>query len=61
MMYGNLAKEGLNVKVIDQSTLTSDCWGIQFEGLSACAHCEYKNTKKCGGGNTLKKLRKVAG
>jgi hypothetical protein len=43
-------------KEIDQSTLTSDCWMIQFKGISACTECEFKNTKDCGGGETLRKL-----
>jgi hypothetical protein len=59
MIYGNLTEQGLsNVKVIDQSKLTSDCWWIQFSGVSACNTCEAKDTDDCGGGSTLKKLRK---
>lgn len=44
-------------KVIEQSTMTADCWMIQFEGLSACKKCEYKGTEECGGGETLKKMK----
>ena len=36
-------------KVIDQSKLTSDCWLIQFGGLSACENCPAKDTSDCGG------------
>jgi hypothetical protein len=36
-------------KIIDQNKLTSDCWLIQFSGLSACETCEVKNTSECGG------------
>ena len=36
-------------KIIDQSKLTSDCWPVQFSGLSACENCEVKNTPDCGG------------
>ena len=43
-------------KQIDQSKLTGDCWIIQFEGISACTHCEYLNTKDCGGKNIRKQL-----
>lgn len=43
-------------KVIDQSKLTSDCWLIQFDGLSACETCEAKDTPDCGGGEILKTL-----
>jgi len=45
----------MNYKTINQSDLTSDCWSIQFSGLSACETCEYKNTEDCGGGKTLEK------
>lgn len=44
------------VKEIDQSSLTSDCWLIQFSGLSACESCECRNTEDCGGGQTLAKM-----
>jgi hypothetical protein len=47
-------------KVINQSTLTSDCWLVQFEGLSKCKTCEAKGTKDCGGGETLKRLKAEA-
>jgi hypothetical protein len=47
-----------NTKIINQSKLTSDCWLIQFNGLSACKKCELKGTKDCGGGKTLKQLKK---
>lgn len=40
----------------DQNTLTSDCWLIQFKGLSACETCSSRNTDECGGGDTLKKM-----
>ena len=49
------------VKEIKQSDLTSDCWGVQFWGLVECDHCEYRGTKDCGGGATLKRLQKEAG
>jgi len=43
-------------KEIDQSKLTSDCWLIQFEGLSACKNCEVLNTAECGGQAIRKRL-----
>ena len=46
-----------DVKEIDQLKLTSDCWLIQFNGLQACSECEFRNTKDCGGGKTLKLLK----
>ena len=45
-------------KQIDQSTLTSDCWLIQFDGMAACADCEMLNTPECGGVNIRKQLLK---
>jgi hypothetical protein len=56
MIYIN-AKTG-EQKIIDQSTLTSECWLIQFNGLKACESCEFKNKKSCGGKNIRKKLLK---
>jgi len=47
-----------NAKIINQNNLTSDCWMLQFEGLKACETCEFKDTKECGGGETLKQLKK---
>jgi len=46
----------ISSKVIDQGKLNSDCWLIQFNGLTACKNCEFKNTTNCGGGKTLKSL-----
>jgi hypothetical protein len=46
------------VKMIEQNTLTADCWLIQmFGGLSECDTCEVRNTEECGGGETLKRMR----
>ena len=47
-------------KVIDQSTLTADCWLVQFDGLKACETCELKGKRDCGGGETLKRLKRAA-
>jgi hypothetical protein len=49
----------ISSKTIDQNKLTPDCWLIQFNGLIACKNCEFKNTKNCGGGATLKKLKAI--
>lgn len=43
-------------KEIDQSKLTSDCFLIQFDGLSACENCEALNTVDCGGQTIRKQL-----
>jgi hypothetical protein len=47
-----------NTKEIDQSTLTSECWLIQFNGLDACKTCECLGKKDCGGKNIRKRLLK---
>jgi hypothetical protein len=39
----------MQVKLIQQSKLSEECWIVQFSGLSSCKTCEYKNTKECGG------------
>jgi hypothetical protein len=44
---------------VNQSELTSDCWSVQIEGLSACNKCREKGKKSCGGGETLKKLKEA--
>lgn len=48
---GKLLKSGVVVerREIKQSELTSECWTIQFQGLSACTSCEVKDTDECGG------------
>lgn len=51
----------METKIIKQSSLTSDCFMIQFTGLDACKKCEYKNTEECGGGETLIKMKKEDG
>jgi len=49
-----------NTKTIEQSSLTSDCWLIQFDGLDACKTCPVRGKRDCGGGETLKRLKKEA-
>jgi hypothetical protein len=46
------------IKVIDQSKLTNDCWLIQFDGLLACETCEVKDTPECGSQAIRKQLLK---
>lgn len=41
-------------KEIDQTTLTSDCFSIQFEGAKACVACEYRNKPRMCGGMALR-------
>lgn len=55
------SKMEMTSRTIPQSQLTSECWTIQFEGLSACEHCSYKNTKECGGKEIRKKLLNIKG
>ena len=45
----------MEVTKVKQADLTSECWLIQFRGLSACRECEFLNTAECGG----KKIRKT--
>ena len=32
-----------------QAELTSECWGVQVLGISACSDCDFINTTECGG------------
>lgn len=59
MTYRNLATA--EVRMIPQSSLTADCWSVQFRGLSACDGCEYNGTNECGGGATLAAMKQAAG
>ncbi len=34
---------------IPQSELTSECWLVQFNGLSICNDCTVAGTDECGG------------
>jgi len=49
----------IKIKTIDSSTITSDCWMIQFKGLDACKTCEFLNTEECDGKNIIKKLNEA--
>jgi hypothetical protein len=55
MKYENGQMVAEETKVIDQDQLSSECWLIQFQGKSACDHCEYKGKRECGGKDILKK------
>jgi len=46
----------MKTKVIKQSGLTSDCWLVQFWGISACQDCPMRGTDECGGKNILRKI-----
>lgn len=46
---GNNGEIVATVKTVNQNRLTSECWLVQFNGLSECDKCEVKNTSKCGG------------
>ena len=45
-----------NVKIINQSDLTSECWGIQMWGIEKCDTCEFLNTDECGGQEIRKRI-----
>lgn len=47
----------VKTKVVNQSKLTSDCWLVQFWGLSACNRCELEGKDGCGGKAILKKIK----
>lgn len=44
-------------KIINQGNLTSDCWMVQFWGLSACKRCELEGSEDCGGKKILEKIK----
>jgi len=46
----------IKTKIIPQSSLTSDCWLVQFRGFNACAECPEYLGIECGGGETLTKM-----
>jgi len=37
------------VSIVNSSHLTSECWLVQFRGLSYCETCDLKDTDDCGG------------
>ena len=39
----------MKCKIIQQKTLTTECWSVQIWGLSYCDKCEFKDTNQCGG------------
>ena len=45
----------MKTRIIKQAHLSSECWNVQAFGLKYCEHCEYRNTKECGG----QKIRKT--
>ena len=49
--------EEMNVKVVNQSKISEECWSVQIWGFSACTHCEYKGKKDCGG-KSIRKTQK---
>jgi len=59
MEYGKAVIENgrlvvTETKTINQANLSSECWMVQFNGLTACESCEYLDTEDCGG----KEIRK---
>ena len=51
----------VEIKEINQSELTSECWLVQFQGFSACKTCEVKDTEDCGGLNIRKTKKNEKG
>ena len=62
MTYLKLDSTGAEIsrKEVDRSTLTSECWSIQFDGLEACTTCGYVGTPECGGVRIRARLLKEA-
>ena len=61
MIYEEARVENNQIKIvktrtIDQSKLTSECWGIQIAGIERCKTCEYLDTEECGGKEIRKRL-----
>jgi hypothetical protein len=46
----------MDIKIVKQSDLTSECWSVQVWGLQYCEKCEFKDTDECGG----KRIREFA-
>jgi len=44
----------MEVKVIPQGHMSSECWSIQVWGLDHCKTCPSENKKECGGKNIRK-------
>lgn len=47
----------IEVKEIEQASLTSDCWFVQMDGFNHCSDCEQRYKPNCGGGQSLIKIR----
>lgn len=45
-----------NKKIINQGSLTSECWMIQMHGIETCKTCEFLNKHSCGGKRIRKQL-----
>ena len=56
LTLNNGAATVINEKQINQGSLTSECWLIQMNGLSACTSCEFLNKRDCGGKRIRKQL-----
>jgi hypothetical protein len=41
-------------KVVDQTSLTADCWPVQIEGLKACETCRYLGKPRLCGGKAIR-------
>ena len=54
--YNVSDKGGVKVNVVQQATLTADCWLVQMQGFEACASCESYLKRNCGGGEMLSQM-----
>ena len=65
-MYNPIRSQNSQLKgainmMIKQSSMTAECWLIQFSGLTACKSCEAKDTEDCGGIEIRKTLKNSKG
>ena len=59
VMSGTMEPDGIKfgpVKIVNQDSLTSECWLIQIYGVDTCNTCEYLNTEECGGQDIRKRM-----
>ena len=57
IVEGKVVETGVYNK--PQSELTGDCFPLQFMGLRECEGCKFAGKDECGGGETLKKLKRA--
>ncbi len=51
----------MKCKIINQKTLSAECWLVQVWGTEVCKECSSHNTKECGGIKILETGRNELG